>query len=223
MTGRPAHRARLAAGLFLVAFAAAACGATTPTAPAATLAPIATPAPMPAPTPEPTPSPTPTATPTEAPSPTASATPVPSGATGGDPAAGLKIVSPYKLGRVTTASANTMKAILQGSVDAATYAKVRVGLKLVYKGKTATAVVMVIRFPAGTLTDAAYQALRAQISRNSTVKVTTTMVAGYELTMGKTSVLYLGGYHHGDDAILVIAAHARDVVPVAAAVIAANP
>ncbi len=107
-------------------------------------------------------------------------------------------------------------------MGAATYAKVHIGLRSVNSGGKLIGYVMVVRFAAGTLTDAAYAALLNQMAVNSKVTMTTTTVSGRLLGLGKIMGVYLGGYHNGDDAIMAIAPTAEDVVPIAQSVIAAN-
>jgi hypothetical protein len=221
VTRRLAARASFVAGALAVTLAVTACGSSTAT-PVQTQAAASTPTaataatPTAAPTPAPTPSPTPTPTPTTA------ATPTPTYGTATDPAAGLAIASPYTLGATDASTASLIKSVLKGSMGAATYAKVHVGLRSASSGGKLVGYVMVVRFAPGTLTDAAYAALLNQMAVNSKITLTTSTVSGRELALGKLMGVYLGGYHNGDDAIMAIAPTSADVVPIAQAIIAAN-
>jgi len=244
MTGGPGHRLALAAALVALAIAAAACGSTPATATppaAATPAPTtlvatfppgspppasapaasqpAAGSPVPTAPPAPTASPAPSASPSSAPSASPSPTPNPNA----DPAAGVVLGAPYTLGKVDASTASTIKGVLRGSMGAATYAKVHIGLREVKRGGAAAAYLMVVRFKPGTLTDAAYLALLHQMQVNSKVTLKTSTVAGVPFTTSRILSVYLGGYHRGDDAIMVIAPIASKVIPLGEALIAANP
>ncbi len=218
MTVPTTPRQRLAAALLGFALVAGACGGSAATAAPVTPVPTIAPAPATA-----SPTPAPTATPTIAPTPTAAATPTPAAIASAavDPAAGLAIAAPYALVDLDPATA----AAIQGSIESGLGAYsglFHVGTREATKSGKLAAYIMVMQFPAGTLTDSTYPAVLGGIAASSKVPFKPTDVAGTSVSTGTLSTVNVGVFRSGDHIVLVLALAKDDVLPISKALITAN-
>jgi hypothetical protein len=195
-----------AAALLGVAMIVSACGGASAT---------------PSPTPSPTPTAAPTPTPSPTPSPTAAPTASPSASAAVDPAAGLAIADPYTIKELDAAAAETIQGAMEKGMGA--FASViQVGTREIQKAGTTVGYVLVIAFPAGTLTDETYKGFLAGIATTSTSTWKVVKVDNYSISTGTMSGISVGMFRAGDAVMLIMAPSAAEVVPIAKALIAAN-
>ena len=163
---------------------------------------------MPSPTPSPTPAPT--------------ATTAPSASAAVDPAAGLAIADPYTLQELDAAAAETIQGAMAKGMGA--FASViHVGMREVQKAGTIVGYVMVIQFPTGTLSDTTYNGFLAGIASTGSSTLKVVKVGSTSISTGTMSGLSVGMYRAGDAVMLIMSPTATEVVPIAKALIAANP
>jgi hypothetical protein len=214
-TSLPMVRGRLAAALLGTVLVVSACGGST-----ATDAPSQAPTPAPA-TSAPVATPTPTASPAPTASPTPAPTEAPSASAAVDPAAGLAIASPYKLAPLDPAT----EAAVQGSIEQSMGAfsgVFHVGMREITKSGVLAAYVMVMLFPAGTLTDTTYKAALGGITGASGTSFKASQVAGTSVSVGTLSTVNAGIFKSGDALMMVLALAKAEVLPIAKALITAN-
>ena len=199
--------ARIGSLLLASSLVVTACGATSSSVPSATVTPSAAPAPTPVPS--------------ATPSPSLALAPSPSASAAVDPTAGLLIAPPYTLSELDPTTAATIQGALAKGMGAFA-SVVQVGTREIQKNGTTVAYVMVILFPAGSLTDTAYKAALGGIeaSANTTFKVS--KVAGYDVSTGTMSTLSAGVFHAGNAIALILAPVVTEVLPAATALITAN-
>lgn len=204
MSVRHARRP-MAAALLGVAMLVSACGGA-----------AATPSPTPSPTVAPTVAPTPTPSPTPTPTPAS-----PSASAAVDPAAGLAIADPYTLKELDAAAAETIQGAMEKGMGAFS-SVIHVGLREVQKAGSTVGYVMVIEFPAGTLSDTTYNGFLSGIAStgDSTWKVV--KVGDYAISTGTMSGLSVGMFKAGDAVMLIMSPTASEIVPIATALIEAN-
>ena len=169
----------------------------------------------------PTPSPTVPATP----SPIVAPTPAPilaaSPAATADPAAGLKIAAPYAIADVAPAlktAFETQMASGLGSFGSL----ISFGFREV-TGGGGQAFLLVMAFPAGMLTDAAYQGALGGLSASMKASLTPSTVDGVQVSSGNATAGGIAVFHSDDHLIMVIAEKPADALPMATALIQANP
>ena len=201
-------RASRGIAVVVVGLAIAACSPAASVAPSATAAPVATPSPVPtvAPTPAPTPSPS-TAT--------ASASAQP------DPAIGLKIAAPYELTPLAPALEATLRSQLTQNLGAFG-SLVEIGGLTVTKGDQSPGFIFVFGFPAGMMSDAAYQGMVAGIESGMGVTMTTKTVSGVDVAIGSSPTSNLGIFHIGDHVIMALSPTAAEIPAISKALIDAN-
>jgi hypothetical protein len=192
---------RAAAAVILTA-SLAACGSSTP----------ATASPSPTPTPPPTIGPS--VIPSEAvPSAGQSAPAV-------DAAAGLEIGAPYTLTALPAALQQTFESQMAAGLGAFGGA-FQIGFRQV-DGGSATSILMVIGFPAGSLSATAYQAALAGMGSSMGTTFTSTTVDGIPVSTGTAATGGLAVFQVGDHMLVVISPTAADSLPTATALIKAN-
>jgi hypothetical protein len=181
---------------------------------AASVAPSATAVATPSPTAAPTVAATPAATPSAS---TAAA----SGSAQPDPAIGLKIASPYKL----TALDPALEAVFREQFTQGVGAfgsLVGVGGRTVTKDGKLVGYVFVIGFPAGMMTETAYQAMLTGMQSSMGVTFTTQTVSGVDVATGTSANANVGVMQNGDHIILTLTPTAAELPTVAKALIDAN-
>jgi hypothetical protein len=186
------------------------CGSTAP----ATTVPVASAA---APTPSPLAS-LPVASAPAASAPAAS-TGASAPATGADPAAGLTIDSPYTLTTLPGGLQQTIESQMAGGLGAFGGA-VQVGFRQV--GGSSGSILMVIAFPAGSLSAAAYQATVAVMASNLGATFSTSTVDGVDVASGKAKTGGVAMFHIADHLLVVISPLETESLPIATALITAN-
>ena len=215
-TGFRSPRRLVTAGAAGLTFAlvVAACGGSA--SPAASTA-ASTPSPSVAASPSPSPSPSPTPSPSLSPTPASSVS-----ASGGiDAAAGLKIGAPYTLTEVPSAAKTQLETQMASSL-AIFGNNLQVGFRLVTGGTSIANILVVMAFPQGTLTDAAYQGAVGGMTSSLKAKLSESTEGGVKVSSGT----YEGGtvalFHVGDHLFFVVSAQAQDALPIAKALISAN-
>jgi predicted small lipoprotein YifL len=142
-------------------------------------------------------------------------------ATGADPAAGLTIDSPYTLTALPAALQQTLETQFAAGVGAFGDA-VKVGFRQIGGGNAAGSILMVIAFPAGSLSATAYQAALAGMGSSMGATFETTTVDGVDVASGKASTGAVGVFHIGDHMLVVISPSSAEALPIATALIKAN-
>jgi hypothetical protein len=197
------------AGTFLgIALITAACGGTTATA-----------SPTVAPTTAPTAPPVASASPVASPSVAPSTSPAASAAV--DPAAGLKIAAPYTITELDPTLSQSIAASMEQSLGAFS-SLIHVGARSITNAGTQAAILMVIAFPAGTLSDTTYQSVLTGMTASTEATLTTTNISGIDVSTGKLATTAVGVFRVEDHVLLVLCPDATQVVPVVTALIAAN-
>lgn len=209
MNSADISRARRTIGIVLFGVLLAACS------PAAPVAPSLTPSPVP------TIAPTPSAAATVAAAPSAAPVASASAAAAPDPAIGLKVAAPYTLGALDPALEAAFRQQFAASAGAFG-SLIGVGGRDVITNGLPVAYVVVIGFPAGIMSDAAYQSMLSGIASSSAGTLTKKTISGTEVSEGTAATGTLGFYRDGDNVIMVIAPKAADLDPVAKALIDAN-
>jgi hypothetical protein len=185
------------------------CGSTAP----ATTVPVASAAPTPSPVAS-----LPVASAPAASAPAAS-TGASAPATGADPAAGLTIDSPYTLTTLPGGLQQTLESQMAGGLGAFGGA-VQVGFRQV--GGSSGSILMVIAFPAGSLSAAAYQAAVAVMASNLGATFSTSTVDGVDVANGKAKTGGVAMFHIADHLLVVISPLETESLPIATALITAN-
>ncbi len=200
----PARRMILrAAAAILLTASLAACGSAAPA------------------TASPSPSPTPTAPPTIAPSVVASQAPsAGQSAAAVDAAEGLEIGAPYTLTALPAALQQTFETQMAAGLGASGGA-FQIGFRQV-DGGSATSILMVARFPAGSVGATAYQAALAGMGSSMGTTFTATTVDGVPVSTGTAATGGLAVFQVGDHMLVVISPSAADSLPIATALIKAN-
>ncbi len=166
--------------------------------------------------------PSPTAAPTVAATATPSAsTAAASGSAQPDPAIGLKIAAPYKLTALDPALEATFQS--QFTEGAGAFANlVGVGGRTITKDDKLVGYVFVIGFPAGLMSETAYQAMLTGMQSSMGVTFTTQTVSGVEVATGTSATANVGVMQSGDHVILTLTPTAAELPTVAKALIDAN-
>jgi predicted small lipoprotein YifL len=207
----PRRLVALAATVLVLVASLTGCGSSAPASvpPAASIA-AATPAPVAS---------TPAASaPAEPSAPTSGAS---APAAGADPAAGLTIDAPYTLTALPGALQQTLETQFASGVGAFGSA-VQVGFRQIGGGNAAGSILMVIAFPAGSLSATAYQAALAGMGSSMGAAFTTSTVEGVDVASGTASTGGVGVFHIGDHMLVVISPSAAEALPIATALIKAN-
>jgi hypothetical protein len=142
-------------------------------------------------------------------------------ATGADPAAGLTIDSPYSLSALPPALQQTLESQMAAGLGAFGDT-VKVGFRQIAGGNAAGSILMVIAFPAGSLSAAAYQAALAGMGSSMGATFATSTVDGVDVANGKASTGGVAVFHIGDHMLVVISPSATESLPIATALIKAN-
>jgi len=170
------------------------------------------------------PSVAPSVAPSIAPSVAPSAAPASTAPTGapptGDPAAGLTIDAPYTLTAVPSVLQTTLEQQMSASLGAFGEA-IKVGFRQV-NGGSGVSILMVIAFPPGSLSAAAYQAALAGMAPSMGATFTTTTIDGVVVSKGDMQTGGVAVFHVDDHMLMVIGQTATDALPVATALIKAN-
>ncbi len=203
-----------AIALLVLGLAIAACSpSTASTAPSPSVAPLATPGATPVVTPSPMPIVTPSGPPTAAASPSAAALP--------DPARDLTIGTPYTLTALDPALETSFRQQFASSAGAFG-SLVGIGGREVVQNGSLAGYVIVIGFPAGILSDAAYQSMLTGIQSSSAIAFKKTTVSGVEVSSGATSNAGMSVYRNGDNVNLTITPTEASLAAVTTALVTAN-
>ena len=198
-----ARGGRAVAFLLLVGLAIAACspGTTASTAPSTSVAPVVTPVV------------TPSGPPTAAASSSAAAL--------ADPAKGLTIGAPYTLTALDPALETSFRQQFTSSAGAFG-SLIGIGGREVVQNGSLVGYVIVIGFPTGILSDAAYQTMLTGIESSSTIAFKKTTVSGVEVSSGATSNAGMSVFRKGDNVNLTITPTEASLTAVTTAVVTAN-
>jgi hypothetical protein len=140
-------------------------------------------------------------------------------ATGADPAAGLTIESPYTLAALPGALEQTLQSQMAASLGSLGSA-VQVGFRQV--GGSSGSILMVISFPAGSLSATAYQSAVTVMGSSLGANFSTSMVGGVDVANGKAKTGGVAMFHLGDHLLVVISPLDSESLPIATALIKAN-
>lgn len=138
----------------------------------------------------------------------------------GDPAAGLTIAAPYTLTAVPSVLQTTLEQQMSASLGAFGDA-IKVGFRQV-NGGSGVSILMVIAFPPGSLSAAAYEAALAGMAPSMGATFTTTTIDGVVVSKGDMQTGGVAVFHVDDHMLMVIGQTATDALPVATALIKAN-
>jgi hypothetical protein len=136
-----------------------------------------------------------------------------------DPAAGLKIGAPSTLTTLPGGLQQTLESQMAGGLGAFGGA-VQVGFRQV--GGSSGSILMVIAFPAGSLSAAAYQAAVAVMASNLGATFSTSTVDGVDVANGKAKTGGVAMFHIADHLLVVISPLETESLPIATALITAN-
>jgi hypothetical protein len=178
----------------------------------------------------PSPSPTAVPTPTVAPTPTAAPTPSPAAAPSASPSTAIKdpmvdmaIAAPYQLVALDAVAEAALRQQITGSLGALG-GIFDIGLRQVTANGTLAGFVMVMGFPSGILTDAAYAGALGGLGSSLGVTFKTSDVSGVTVSSATNATAGYAAYHDGDNLVLVITPPGGgEPDAIAKALIAANP
>lgn len=136
-----------------------------------------------------------------------------------DPAAGLKIAAPYTLTTLPGGLQQALESQMAGGLGSFG-SSVQAGFRQV--GGSSGSILMVIAFPAGSLSAAAYQAAVAVMGSSMGATFTTTTVAGVDVASGKATTGGVAMFHIADHLLVVISPVDSESLPIATALINAN-
>jgi hypothetical protein len=146
--------------------------------------------------------------------------PSPTPASSTDPADPFQIEPPYalnKLDDVTTQAAET--AFKQHGFMSDLYS---MGMRQV-TGGTGLSYLFVVKYPPGALDDNAYDGVLESLSQEGQGQVSETTTAGIQVASARTTEGAVALFRKGDELIQVLSLAFTDAVPIADAMIAANP
>jgi hypothetical protein len=189
---------------------------------AAVIVAACSPAASPSPSPTPTPAPTPTVAPTTASSPSAAPSPSASAAIK-DPTVDLKIAPPYGLAALDPATEATIRQQITGSLGA--FGGIfDIGVRQVTENGQMVGFVMVMGFPTGVLSDAAYKGALAGLESSLGVTFKTTKVGDTTLSSASNATAGYAAFQDGDNIVFVISPPTgAKPDAIAKALISANP
>ncbi len=191
------RRTRLAVGLLTLAALVAACGSSTSPSPSASSAAAASPA---------------------APGATSAAG---AASPGTDSLAGISIAAPYTLVDLPAGTADTIQAGIDRDLGA--YGKaVHASMKAVDENGTNAAYLMVVRLPAGTVSDNLYSQVITSLSMGAEADFPSKLVNGIPVSFGSMIGGSVAVYRKGDLVFITLATQAKDLTPIVSAVIKAN-
>jgi hypothetical protein len=150
-----------------------------------------------------------------------STNPPASGGTVVDAAAGLNIEAPYTLTAVPSALQSALETQMTSSLGAFGGA-IKVGFRQVAGSAVGSPILMVIAFPAGTLSGAGYQAALAGMTATLGATFSTTKVDDVDVSTGKAATGGIAIFHIDDHMLVVIGPSETEVLPIATALIKAN-
>lgn len=136
-----------------------------------------------------------------------------------DPAAGLKIGAPYTLTTLPGGLQQALESQMAGGLGSFG-SSVQAGFRQV--GGSSGSILMVIAFPAGSLSAAAYQAAVSVMGSSMGATFTTTTVAGVDVASGKATTGGVAMFHIADHLLVVISPIDTESLPIATALINAN-
>jgi len=142
-------------------------------------------------------------------------------ATGADPAAGLGIDSPYSLSVLPPALKQTLESQMAAGLGAFGDT-VKVGFRSIDGGNATGSILMVIAFPSGSLSAAAYQGALAGMGSSLHATFDSSTVDGVDVANGKASTGGVAVFHIADHMLVVISPAAAESLPIATALIKAN-
>lgn len=136
-----------------------------------------------------------------------------------DPAVGLKIAAPYTLTTLPGGLQQALESQMAGGLGSFG-SSVQAGFRQV--GGSSGSILMVIAFPAGSLSAAAYQAAVAVMGSSMGATFTTTSVGGVDVASGKATSGGVAMFHIADHLLVVISPVDSESLPIATALINAN-
>jgi hypothetical protein len=140
-------------------------------------------------------------------------------AAGADPALGLTIESPYTLTALPDALEQTLETQMAAGLGSFGSA-VHVGFRQV--GGSSGSILMVISFPAGSLSATAYQAAVSVMGSSLGATFSTSTVDGVDVANGKAKTGGVAMFHIDDHLLVVISPLDSESLPIATALIKAN-
>jgi hypothetical protein len=194
--------------IVLIGLLIAACSPAVSVAPSPTDTPTPTPTASPSPSPDPSPSPSPSSAPSAS-------------AAAADPALGLKIAAPYQMVALDPALLTSSRQGFAAS-GGAFASLIGIGGREVTSSGAPAGFVFVFAFPAGVLTDTAYQAMLAGTGTGSQMTFTTTTISGISFSSGTASASGRGWFRAGDHVVMVVTQTATTLTGIATALITAN-
>jgi hypothetical protein len=178
------------------------------------------------PSPSPTAVPTPTVAPTVAPTPSPSAPPsaAPSASVAiKDPTVDLKIAAPYTLVALDPLTEATIRQRISGSLGSFG-GILDIGVRQVTANGTSAGFVMVIAFPPGLLSEAAYKVVLGGLESSLGVTFNTSDVAGHTVSSATNATAGYAAYRDGDNLMVVFTLPTgAQPAAIAKALITANP
>lgn len=163
---------------------------------------------------------TPAPTPSLSPTPSSIGSPGPSAAI--DPAGFLRIGSPYTLKSLDPAAEAEFEAEMEKGLGSLT-TLIKIGVRNVEESGSTVAMVLVMVWPEGVLTDATYIGALGGMTGTTGATFTKTTVSGIEVSTGTaTSGGGVGAYRRGDTSIIVVTQRPSETLPVIRSLISAG-
>jgi hypothetical protein len=151
------------------------------------------------------------------------------GATGGpsggdnvaDPAATIRIGTPFGVTALPAATADSLQATFTKDLGAFGKA-VRVGARSITRDGAGVAFLLAVAFPRGTLDDKTYADAVSVLEQGAEQSFPMQLISNVEVRTGTMGGGQVGLFRKGDTLVIVLAATSSIVVPVVTALIAAN-
>ena len=133
----------------------------------------------------------------------------------------VQIAQPYNLADLPAATADAIQTGIEKNLGA--YGKaVHVAMKSVEQQGTSAAYLMVVAFPAGTLSDNIYQQVINDLSLGAEASFTSKLVGGVPVSFGPMSGGSVALFRRGDLVFIVLSPQTSDLTPVVGALVQVN-
>jgi hypothetical protein len=152
---------------------------------------------------------------------TASSAPGASASAGTSSLEGIAIGQPYTLAELPASTGDAIQAGIEKDLGA--YGKaVHVAMKTVQQKGTAAGYLMVVQFPAGTLSDDIYSQVVNNLSMGAESDFSPKLVSGVTVAFGSMSGGSVAVFRKGDLAFITLAPKTTDLTPIVDALIKVN-
>jgi hypothetical protein len=165
--------------------------------------------------------PSPSLAPTASPSPSPSPSPSASAAAAADPAVGLKIGAPYALSPLDPMLEASFRQQFTASAGAFG-SLIGIGGRNVSEKGVLVGYILVIGFPPGVMSDAAYNAMVSGLASSTQVTLKTTTISGVTVSSGSSAAAGLSVFRDGDNVVVTLTPTAAGLTAITTALVTAN-